>query len=74
MFKKGLLVLVTVFVMLVGIYEVDAASISISSNKSSVIVGNTVTFTVTIIKVILFMVTFSIIFDMFGGYVNARKY
>jgi len=48
MFKKGLLVVVTVFTMLIGIYEVDAASISISSNKSSVIVGNTVTFTVTI--------------------------
>lgn len=48
MFKKGLLVIVTIFTMLIGIYKVDAASISISSNKSSVIVGNTVTFTVTI--------------------------
>lgn len=48
MIKKGLLTLVTIFTLLIGINTVDAASVSISSNKSSVIVGNTVTFTVTI--------------------------
>lgn len=48
MLKKVLLTLVMFFTLLIGINEVDAASISISSNKSSVIVGNTVTFTVTI--------------------------
>lgn len=48
MFKKVLLTLVFIFTLLIGINKVDAASISISSNKSSVIVGNTITFTVTI--------------------------
>lgn len=48
MLKKLVLTLFTVFTLLIGINGVNAASISISSNKSSVIVGNTVTFTVTI--------------------------
>lgn len=48
MFKKGLLTIFTILISMIGINSVDAASISISSNKSSVIVGNTVTFTVTI--------------------------
>ena len=48
MIRRKILVLFTLFTLFIGINNVNAANVSISSNKSSVIIGNTVTFTVTI--------------------------
>lgn len=48
MFKKIRIIIFTFFLFIIGSDLVSAASISISSDKSSVVMGNTVTFTVIV--------------------------